>query len=616
MSNRAVGCCLMALFLSLPAAAAVPQCAQDVLAKSKQAMGGSAWDAIRSTYSKAKITTSGLTGEADSRQDNLTGKYVGQYKLGPSSGADGFDGKQVWSKDSSGQPRPEGAENARQGAADEAYRAVMGYWYPQRWDAKIECLGEKDEQGKKFTVLRIIPAGGRPFDMWIDAQTYVIDHTVEKQDIETRSTYFSDYRTLQGVKVPFTTLSTNGDHAYDQHFNLESVEFNQPMQEAAFQMPAPPPPDFTISGNKVATAVPFELLNNHIYLQVKLNGKGPFRLLCDTGGANIVTPELAKQLGLKSEGALQGRGVGEKSEDVGLVKMQSVQVGDATLSNQVFAVFPMAIFSAVEGVQVNGLVGYEVFKRFTAKVDYEHSVITFTTPSAFKYSGDGTAVPFIFNDHIPQVDGAIDGIAGKFDIDTGSRSSLDLLGPFVEKNDLVKHYNATLEAVTGWGVGGAARSLVTRGKLLTLDKVEVPNPITELTLQKKGAFSSAYVAGNVGAGVLKRFNVTFDYQHQQIIFEKNANYDKPDTFDRSGMWLNMAGDTFEVMDVVAGGPAAQAGIKVGDKIVAVDGRPANQISLPALRVRLKTDSPGTQVHLTVQSGAEKHETTLVLKDLV
>ena len=116
--------------------------------------------------------------------------------------------------------------------------------------------------------------------------------------------------------------------------------------------------------------------------------------------------------------------------------------------------------------------------------------------------------------------------------------------------------------------------------------------------------------------MLKRFNVTFDYQKQQIIFEPNANFNKPDTFDRSGMWLNMAGDAFEVMDVVASGPAAQAGLKVGDTIVEIDGRPASQVSLPALRVRFKTDAPGTKVHLTVQSGAEKHEVELILKDLV
>lgn len=617
MRNRVIVGVIAVLIASVPVLAAVPQCAQDVLDKSKQAMGGDAWDGIRTTYSKAEIVTSGLTGEGESWQDTLSGKYLEKYKLGPASGADGFDGKQVWSQDTSGQPRPEGGENARQGAADEAYRGVMGYWYPQRWEAQIECLGEKkDDQGRGFQVLQITPKGGRPFQVWIDATTYLIDHTVEKQEIETRSNYFSDYRSMNGVKVPFAVLSTNGDKQYDQHIKLQNIEFNKPVQESMFVMPVPPPPDFTIAGGKTSTTVPFELLNNHIYLQVRLNNRGPFRLLCDTGGANIITPEMSRQLGLKSEGALQGRGVGEKSEDVGLVKIQSVQIGDVTLDNQLFAVYPMESFSKVEGVPVNGLVGYEVFKRFVTKVDYEHSMLTFTTPATFKYTGNGTVVPFIFNDHIPQVEGAIDGMAGKFDIDTGSRSSLDLLGPFVEKNDLVKRYNARLDATTGWGVGGAARSLVTRAKVLTLGKVEVPNPVTELTLQKKGAFSSVYVAGNVGAGVLKRFNVTFNYKDQQIIFERNANFDKPDVFDRSGMWLNMAGDSFEVMDVVAGGPAEQAGLKVGDKIVAIDGKPSSQVSLPALRVHFKTDAPGTQVHLTIQSGGEKHETDLVLRNLV
>ena len=198
-------------------------------------------------------------------------------------------------------------------------------------------------------------------------------------------------------------------------------------------------------------------------------------------------------------------------------------------------------------------------------MDYEHHLITLTVPSAFAYKGDGTTVPFQFNAHIPQVDGEIDGIPGKFDIDTGSRSSLTVLAPFAEKHDLAAHYGAKLEAVTGWGVGGAARSLVTRAKVLRLGKVEVHDPVTELSLQKKGAFVNPYVAGNVGAGVLKRFNITFDYQHQQLIFERNANYGQPDVFDRSGMWLNQSGETLEVMDVVAGGPAAAAGLKTGDR---------------------------------------------------
>jgi hypothetical protein len=249
-------------------------------------------------------------------------------------------------------------------------------------------------------------------------------------------------------------------------------------------------------------------------------------------------------------------------------------------------------------------------------VDYEHSTLTLTVPAAFAYQGNGAKLPFIFNAHIPQVDGAIDGIPGKFDIDTGSRSSLDILKPFVEKHGLVAKYDAKLETVTGFGVGGAARSLLTRAKLLQLGTEEVHNPVTELSVQEKGAFSSPYVAGNVGAGVLKRFNITFDYTHQQLIFERNANYGKPDVFDRSGMWVNQTAGAFEVMDVTAGGPAAAAGIKVGDKIVMVDRHPATEIALPDLRNKFKSDPAGTKVRFSIKSGEQQRDVELVLKDLV
>jgi len=605
---------LSLLSLASPAAA---QTAQDVLAKSKQAMGGDAWDAIRTSHSTGKVVTGGLSGTGESWEDNLNGHYLDRFQLGPSSGAEGFDGKVVWTQDTSGEPRVEGAESARQAAIDEAYRRCFAYWFPQRWPAQIEDSGEKEDQGKRFHVVRITPQGGRPFDMWIDATTYMIDHTVEKADIETRTNYFSDYRTVNGVKLPFSVRSTNGETKYDQLITLEKIDFNTPVQEAIFQVPAPPPPDFSIAAGKTSTTVPFELINNHIYVEVKLNGKGPYRVLCDTGGANIVTPELAKELGLKSEGALQGRGVGEKSEDVGLTKVQTLQVGDATLQNQLFAIFPMGSFTSVEGIQENGLIGYEVFRRFVVKVDYEHHNLTLTVPSAFTYQGNGTKIPFLFNAHIPQVDGALDDMPGKFDIDTGSRSTLDIMKPFAEKHDLAVRYHATIRAVTGWGVGGAARSLVTRAKVLRLGSVEVHNPVTELSIQEKGAFTSPYVAGNVGAGTLKRFNITFDYPHQQLIFEPNANYDKPDVFDRSGMWLNQdeANHTFEVMDVIAGGPAAEAGIKVGDRILSVDGRPSAQITLPDLREKLKS-APGTKIHLTINSGGQQRDVTLTLRDLV
>ena len=611
---------LTALVLALATAGATTDAAagpdpRAVLARVKEATGGAAWDRITSTHSTVVVETGGLKGTAEGFEDVLTGRSFNHYKLGPMTGAGGFDGKTVWSQDSSKQVRIEEGGEAREAAANDAYRSALGYFYPERWAARLEYQGEKTEDGRTFLVVRATPEGGRPFDMWIDAKTSLIDRTVEKASIETRTVFFSDYREVEGVRVPFAQRSTNGEERYDQHVTVRSIEFNVPLDVARFAPPAPPPPDFAIAGAS-STTIPFELLNNHIYVQVRINGKGPFRVLCDTGGANIVTPELAKELGLATEGALQGRGVGEKSEDVALAKVDTLQIGGATLRNQVFAVFPLASFSKVEGVASGGLVGYEIFKRFVVTVDYEGSRLTLTLPEAFHYEGPGTVVPFKFNEHIPQVEGEIDGVAGKFDIDTGSRASLDLLGPFVEKHGLKAKYAPRLEGVTGWGVGGPARAAVGRARVLKLGDVTVPAPVTELTLQQKGAFTDPYVAGNVGAGVLKRFNIVFDYGRQRMIFEKNAGFGKADAFDRAGMWMNESEDGFEVMDVFAGSPAAEAGIEVGDTIVAVDGRPVASVTLPALRQRFRTDPPGTKVTLRVRGGGTDREVALTLRDLV
>ncbi len=604
-------------FLVLSAALAAPTTdPAELFSKVKQATGGGAWDAIRMNHVRATITTGGLRGTVESWEDVLKGRFVDSAVLGPVSQVQGFDGKIVWSQDSSLQAHREEGGDALEGTANEAYRRSLAYWYPDRRAGTLEYAGQQDSGGRSFHVIRITPRGGRPFDLWIDAASFLIDRIVEKQAIETRTTYLSDYRSIGDVKVPFAIRSTNGETRYDQIITVESVQFNQPVDEAKFSMPAPPPPDYAFTSGKTSTTVPFELLNNHIYVQVKLNGKGPFRVLCDTGGANIVTPALASSLGLKSEGALQGRGVGEKSEDVALTRVETVQVGDVTVKNQVFAVYPLASFESVEDVPQSGLIGYEFFKRFVVRIDYEASRLTFTEPAVFKYEGRGAVVPFTYNNRIPQVEGEIDGIPGKFDIDTGSRASLSLLAPFAERHKLRERYKTRIEAVTGWGVGGAARGQVTRAESLRLGSVQVARPVTELSLQKGGAFVDPYIAGNVGAGVLKRFNVTFDYSRQTIVFEPNARNSEPDVYDRSGMWLNRKGSGFEVIDVLPGGPAEQAALRPGDLILAVDGTGADGLLLPDVRSRFRSEVPGTRIRLSVRTGDTTREVVLTLKELV
>ncbi|MFL5299881.1 MAG: aspartyl protease family protein [Anaeromyxobacteraceae bacterium] len=600
---------------SAPAADAPPPAPQALLAEAKAAAGGEAWDRVKTLRTKGTVKTSGLSGSGVTLDDLVNGRTLDRMQLGPIRQAQGFDGKTVWTQDTSGQVREEAGGDTRLGAIDDAYRRRVAYWYPARAAARIEARGVERVDGRALHVLTLTPEGGRPFDLWIDAATHLVDRVVEKMALETRTTLFSDYRRVEGVLLPFRIRSTNGEEKYDQLIEVTGVEVNVPVKDADFAMPAPPPPDFAFSGGKTSTTVPFQLVNNHIYLDVTLNGQGPFRLLCDTGGANIVTPTLAKALGLPTAGALQGRGVGEASEDVALTEVKALGIGDVTLRDQLFMVFAMEPFAAVEGVPILGLIGYEVFKRFVVEVSYGKSRLTLTLPAAFQGAAKGTAVPFVFNDHIPQVEGEIDGVPGKFDIDTGSRSSVDLLGPFAEQHGLATKYRLTPSVVTGWGVGGASYGRVTRARVLKLGAVTVKEPVAIVSSQKKGAFSDPYVAGNVGGGVLRRFDVTFDYAGKRMWFEPNAQDALPDAYDRAGLWVNLDGPAFAVMDVLEGGPAHQAGVRVGDRILSVDGAPVTKTTLAEFRALLRTRTPGKAVNLVVEAAGKPRPAKVVLRDL-
>jgi membrane-associated protease RseP (regulator of RpoE activity) len=615
-----------ALALGLPALASTGAAAEGasplekpdpraLLARAKEAAGGAAWDRVRSLHSELAVSAGGLEGTARVWEDLATGRSASSFEIGPVSGAAGFDGESVWSKDGSGQVHVDDSQEGRETAANEAYLRCLGHFYPERWPAEVAYDRQEAAGERLFHVLRVHPKGGRAFELWLDASTLLVDRTVDHAALETRTTLFSDYREVEGLQIAFAQRSTNGEERYDQTTRLERVEVNPEIAEGAFAVPASTVTDFEIAGGAAAATFPFELSNNHIYAQVRFNGGDPQRVLVDTGGANVLTPAAAKGLGLEVQGRFEGRGAGKESADVGLAKVAELRLGDAVLRDQLFYVVPLANMEQVEGVDFAGLVGFEVFKRFVVRIDYAGRRLSLIRPEEFDPAGAGTAIPFTFEERTPQVEGEVDGVAGFFTLDTGSRSSLTLHAPFVAEHALVEKYGARFDALTGWGVGGGVRSYPVRARLLKLGGLAIPLAAADLFTGGEGAFANRYLAGNVGGGVLKRFTVTFDYGRKRLYLDPNGA--PPEGYDRSGMWLNRDGDALRVEDVVAGSPAAAAGLAVGDRITAVDGRGAGDLSLPAVRQRFRSEPPGTAVHLTVEgAGGASREVTLTLRDLI
>src|SRR4029077_15543494 len=104
-----------------------------------------------------------------------------------------------------------------------------------------------------------------------------------------------------------------------------------------------------------------------------------------------------------------------------------------------------------------------------------------------------------------------------------------------DKNKLKEKYDAKLEGVTGWGIGGPVRSLLARANELKIGEVVVHDLVIRLSTQKTGLTTSAGMAGLIGPDVLSQFDLTVDYPHNRLIFEKNEHYGRRASSDPAGM---------------------------------------------------------------------------------
>jgi hypothetical protein len=614
---------LLALFacsftlLAMPVVASVGpslDAVASILAANRDAVGSNANAGTMTRH--YTYAGQGLTGTTDETFDLVTGRHIDRYDTPPVHGASGFDGSTPWMTDISGASTQQQGGDHPALAINEAYRYANLWWRSDRGGARVESLG-RDKEGDH---LRVTPPGGKPFDAWFDPVSHQLVHMREAQGFQTIDEHYSHFAKMTGAMAPRTTVIDDGSGAAGrQTLTLVDAVVGPERPASDFAMPRKKPHDWSIGGSVAASgevALPFRLINNHIFIDVMVNGKGPFPFFVDTGGHSILTPSTAAVLGLKPIGATISGGSGEKTQISGYTKVRSLKMGAATMSDQTVLILDMSP-TPVEGFQPGGMVGFEMLQRFVARIDYGTNTLTLIDPKRFDPRDAGTPIPFHFYDQMPQLTGHVAGIPARFDIDTGSRSEVTLTHPYVDANHLRKRFSQSIIATDGWGVGGPSRSQVARIPSIELGGITVPDIIAGLNTQTKGGFSDPNFDGNVGSGFLKRFVVTFDYGHQ-VMYLKSLAQPGTDTgtFDRSGIWINLGSDGYTVMDVASGSPAATSDLAVGDVITSLDGHGPRELSLADARRLLRTAAAGTHVAVVVRRGKTTRKVDLVLRDLI
>jgi hypothetical protein len=268
--------------------------------------------------------------------------------------------------------------------------------------------------------------------------------------------------------------------------------------------------------------------------------------------------------------------------------------------------------------QYDGVIGLPLFSRFIVALDYEKKTVAFTAPDRFDYRGSGYILKFEPLRQLPLILASIDGIEGRFGVDTGAVGSVLLTNSFIDENHLRSKYNPKIEAISGWGIGGAIRSQIVRSNSFKIGPLELHDLVTRLSMQKSGSLVASPYSGLLGGRLLSRFKLTFDYQGRRMIFEPNRTFGDHDSYDRAGMWLSVAADarSWEVTDVLTGGAAYRAGLRIGDRIQKIDGKSVTVLSLPAIRRRLRTASPGKKIGMEVIGEGGVRTVVVQLEELV
>lgn len=126
-------------------------------------------------------------------------------------------------------------------------------------------------------------------------------------------------------------------------------------------------------------AVPFDLLKTkHIVVNAKVNGKGPYRLIFDTGAPiSLINNKVARESGMIAKNA--PKPLLPLFGSMGPAKIKNLEVGELKAPDVNAVVMDHPTLEAISKVlgPIEGIVGFPFFARYKMTIDYQAKEMTF-----------------------------------------------------------------------------------------------------------------------------------------------------------------------------------------------------------------------------------------------
>jgi hypothetical protein len=368
--------------------------------------------------------------------------------------------------------------------------------------------------------------------------------------------------------------------------------------------------------------LPFELVGGRVYVTAEVGGRSVPVFVDSGAGVTLIDTGLAKEISAKSGGEVPVGGTAEKPEKGLLLQDTFIDLAGGKAKSNAFLALDLAPLAPFEGRRIQGILGSDLFNRYVVQIDYPASKVRLFDPKAYAHAGKASPVPIRIVGMMPQIDATLDvPTLGETPVvamvDTGAGGAVTLTAKFAEAHDLQNKLPKGPEVPLA-GVGGLSRGRLLRLNGLKIDGHSLKRPTSLLPLSEGGILGTTTPYDClIGAEVLRRFVVTFDYSQQRMWFEPATDLAAPFVSDQTGLLLMAQGPTlgeFSVFGTVAGSPAVEAGLQPGDVLTHVDGQSLAGSTLDQLRIRFRNGTKPWKI--TVRRGTQTLEVTVKPRPLI
>jgi len=338
-----------------------------------------------------------------------------------------------------------------------------------------------------------------------------------------------------------------------------------------------------IGRSPTATVLPVRWVGWYAFVEVRIDGKGPYSMLLDTGTSfTLVSRRVAAAhpggaVAPEDEGNLVDSGGRRLPANSGVI-VDEMDLAGIRFSRFAAVVMDMDGVSDTFGMPVDGILGISLFTKGLLCIDYPAREIWHSEGSLPEPDGE-TVLPLVLDGGVPRVDLKWKGIPIRAVLDSGSNGGIELerwppgaaflAGPVPGRM-----------SIAGGGVVGRDSCARVRGGL-SLGSYRLVDPV--LTVQSGPA--------RIGATVLSRFRMTLDLANERVRLEGVAEEWRMGPFRGTGAAIRPVKGVYTVIDLVPGCPAERAGVRVGDRLLRAGEIPADAAHLDEVKGALECAAP-------------------------